>query len=68
MEDSVRKIYDRHRHVEWILEITTQGIIMEDGVNGHITRLPYTELYDVVVINQHSTGTFYHYTMRTGTS
>jgi hypothetical protein len=31
---------------------------MEDGVNGHITRLPYTELYDVVVINQHSTGTF----------
>jgi hypothetical protein len=62
------KYIDRHRHVEWILEITTQGIIMEDGVNGHITRLPYTELYDVVVINQHSTGTFYHYTMRTGTS
>jgi hypothetical protein len=30
-----------HRHVEWVLEITTQGIIMEDGVNGHITRLPY---------------------------
>jgi hypothetical protein len=33
-----------HRHVEWILEITTQGIIMEDGVNGHVTRLPYSEL------------------------
>ena len=55
-----------HRHVEWILEITTQGIVMEDGVNGHITRLPYSELYDVVVTNQHSTGTGYHYTMRTG--
>jgi hypothetical protein len=26
------KYIDRHRHVEWILEITTQGIIMEDGV------------------------------------
>ena len=39
---------------------------MEDGVNGHITRLPHSELYDVVVTNQHSTGTGYHYTMRTG--
>jgi hypothetical protein len=39
---------------------------MEEGVNGHITRLPYSELYDVVVTNQHSTGTGYHYTMRTG--
>jgi len=38
-----------HRHVEWILEITTQGIIMNDGVNGHITRLPYIKLFDVVV-------------------
>ncbi len=59
-----------HRHVEWILGITTQGIIMEDGVNGHVTshvtRLPYSELYDVIVTNQHSTGTGYHYTMRTG--
>ena len=54
-----------NRHVEWILEITTQGIIMEGGVNGHITRLPYSELYDVVVTNQHSTGTGYHYTMGT---
>jgi hypothetical protein len=26
------KYIDRHRHVEWILEIMTQGIIMEDGV------------------------------------
>jgi hypothetical protein len=33
-----------HRHVEWILEITTQGIIMNDGVNGHITRLPYSDI------------------------
>jgi hypothetical protein len=32
---------------------------MEDSVR---------KIYDVVVINQHSTGTFYHYTMRTGTS
>jgi hypothetical protein len=55
-----------HRHVEWILAITTQGIVMEEGVNGHMTRLPYSELYDVVVTNQHSTGTGYHYTMRTG--
>jgi hypothetical protein len=28
--------------------------------------LPYSELYDVVVTNQHSTGTGYHYTTRTG--
>jgi hypothetical protein len=56
-----------HRHVERILEITTQGIVMEDGVKGRITRLPYSELYDVVVTNQHSTGIGYHYTMRTGT-
>ena len=38
---------------------------MEDGVKGRITRLPYSELYDVVVTNQQSTGTGYHYTMRT---
>jgi hypothetical protein len=31
---------------------------MNDGVNGHITRLPYSELYDVVVTNQHSTRVF----------
>jgi len=37
---------------------------MENGVNGHITRLPYSELYDIVITNQHSTGTGYHYTMR----
>jgi hypothetical protein len=46
-----------HRHVEWIHEVTTQGIIIEDVVNGHITRLPYSELRDVVVTNQHTTGT-----------
>ena len=52
--------------MKWILEITTQGIITEDVVNGHITGLPYSELHDVVVTNQHSTRTGYHYTMRTG--
>jgi hypothetical protein len=52
--------------VEWVLEITTQGIIMENGADGHITRLPYSELHDIVITNQHSTGTGYHYTMRTG--
>ena len=39
---------------------------MKVGVKSRITRLPYSELYDVVVTNQHSTGTGYHYTMRTG--
>jgi hypothetical protein len=37
-----------HRHVEWILAITTQGIVMEEGVNGHMTRLPYSELCIIV--------------------
>jgi len=53
------------RKTEWVLEVANEGIVMENE-QGQVTRLPYSELVDCLIMNQHSTRYGYHYTFSNG--
>jgi hypothetical protein len=57
-----------HRHTSKIQELTNHGVIVIDEVNNPptITRIPWSKVDSVVVMNQSSTGQGYHYTVRSG--
>jgi hypothetical protein len=63
--NSIRKGF-WHRHTVKILELTTDRIVIIDDEKHTTTRVPWSKIDNVIVMNQHSTGTGYHYTVGTG--
>ena len=45
-----------HRHTVEIEQITTEDIELIDEVNHYVTRIPWSEISSVIVMNQHNIG------------